>query len=264
MPFESHEEYERAIERQKEYHDMDEDDKYHYGEPHEDEDDKVHEYEDKAPNISANVERALRNKVTDHNEEHGDRASSRATYGMLAASFRRGVGAYRTNPSSVRPNVRSEEQWAFGRVNGLLYALRNNRFRNKPYDTDLLPSAHPLSSKKKSFTRKQMFDDYPQSATNNARRVKNWIDKYGRDEVDGMTTIGLARMNQLVKREPLSLSTLKRTFSFLSRTKGGGYNKINPDYKDTPWKDKGYVAFLGWGGQSMLSYAERKLDKINA
>ena len=263
MPFESHEEYERAIERQKEYHDMDEDDKYHYGEPHEDEDDKVHEYEDKAPNISANVERALRNKVTDHNEEHGDRASSRATYGMLAASFRRGVGAYRTNPSSVRPNVRSEEQWAFGRVNGLLYALRNNRFRNKPYDTDLLPSAHPLSSKKKSFTRKQMFDDYPQSATNNARRVKNWIDKYGRDEVDGMTTIGLARMNQLVKREPLSLSTLKRTFSFLSRTKGGGYNKINPDYKDTPWKDKGYVAFLGWGGQSMLSYAERKLDKIN-
>jgi hypothetical protein len=106
------------------------------------------------------------------------------------------------------------------------------------------------------------YSDYPQSATNNAKRVKNWIDKHGRDEVDGMTSIGLSRMNQIIAREKLSLSTLKRTFSFLSRTKGGGYNKINPKYKDTPWRDKGYVAFLGWGGQSMLTYSERKLNQI--
>ena len=32
---------------------------------------------------------------------------------MLSAVFRRGVGAYRNNPASVRPNVRSEEQWAY-------------------------------------------------------------------------------------------------------------------------------------------------------
>ena len=106
------------------------------------------------------------------------------------------------------------------------------------------------------------YSDYPQSATNNAKRVKNWIDKHGRDEVDGMTSIGLSRMNQLIAREKLSLSTLKRTFSFLSRTKGGGYNKINPKFKDTPWRDKGYVAFLGWGGQSMLTYSESKLNQI--
>ena len=28
----------------------------------------------------------------------------------------RGLGAYKTNPSSVRPQVKSAEQWAFGRV----------------------------------------------------------------------------------------------------------------------------------------------------
>jgi HK97 family phage portal protein len=109
---------------------------------------------------------------------------------------------------------------------------------------------------------KATYNDYPQSATNNAKRVKNWIEKHGRDEVDGMTEVGLARMNQLIARESLSLSTLKRTFSFLSRTKGGGYDKINPDYRDTPWRDKGYVAFLGWGGQSMLTYADKKLKQI--
>ena len=35
----------------------------------------------------------------------------RATYGMLAAVFRRGVGAYRTNPASVRGNVTGATQW---------------------------------------------------------------------------------------------------------------------------------------------------------
>jgi len=114
----------------------------------------------------------------------------------------------------------------------------------------------------KEIVIKETYGDYPQSATNNAKRVKNWIEKHGREEVRGMTEVGLARMNQLIAREKLSLSTLKRTFSFLSRTKGGGYDKINPDYRDTPWRDKGYVAFLGWGGNAMLKYAERKLNQL--
>jgi len=114
----------------------------------------------------------------------------------------------------------------------------------------------------KEIVVKETYGDYPQSATNNAKRVKNWIEKHGREEVRGMTEVGLARMNQLIAREKLSLSTLKRTFSFLSRTKGGGYDKINPDYRDTPWRDKGYVAFLGWGGNAMLKYAERKLNQL--
>jgi hypothetical protein len=48
----------------------------------------------------------------------------------------------------VRPNVASAEQWAYGRVNGFLYALRTGRFRRTPYDTDLLPKAHRLSTRK--------------------------------------------------------------------------------------------------------------------
>lgn len=34
----------------------------------------------------------------------------------LQEVFDRGIGAYKTNPSSVRPNVTSPEQWAFSRV----------------------------------------------------------------------------------------------------------------------------------------------------
>jgi len=35
---------------------------------------------------------------------------------ILDKVFDRGVGAYKTNPSSVRSSVKSPEQWAMGRV----------------------------------------------------------------------------------------------------------------------------------------------------
>jgi len=36
--------------------------------------------------------------------------------GALQEVFNKGVGAYHTNRSSVRPSVSSPEQWAYGRV----------------------------------------------------------------------------------------------------------------------------------------------------
>lgn len=100
---------------------------------------------------SIDVEKAsakgLQNKVDEHNAEVGDAAGKRTTVGVLQQVYNRGVGAYKTNPSSVRPNVTSEQQWAMGRVNGFLHALRTGRFKRSPYDTDLLPEEHSLSSK---------------------------------------------------------------------------------------------------------------------
>ena len=95
--------------------------------------------------LSARVRKALQKKVEDHNAKN---PKHRATLRMLSAVFRRGVGAYRTSPGSVRGNVTSADQWAMARVNGFLRALRTGKFRRKPYDQDLLPSSHPLSSKK--------------------------------------------------------------------------------------------------------------------
>ena len=155
MPFETHEEYEAAKDgKLAEYYA----DRDSYNDDDEDFDldseiYQMYDMEYKAPNISATMETALRNKVKDHNDKYGDDPDKRATFSMLARSFVRGVGAYRTNPSSVRPNVNNEQQWALGRVNGLLYALRTGRFRNKPYDTDLLPEGHPLSSKKNPMNK---------------------------------------------------------------------------------------------------------------
>ena len=43
------------------------------------------------------------------------RSKYRVTYSMLRQVFERGVGAYNTNPESVRPNVTSSDQWALAR-----------------------------------------------------------------------------------------------------------------------------------------------------
>ena len=105
--------------------------------------------------VSNAVEKGLKNKVEEHNEKVGNVASKRTTYRTLLAVFERGIGAYKTNPASVRPNVTSPEQWAYARVNSFLFALRNGRFQGGKHDLDLLPKSHPLSSKEERTMDKQ-------------------------------------------------------------------------------------------------------------
>ena len=101
----------------------------------------------KAP-VSAKIKKAISNKVKEHNDKHGDKKGKRVTQRMLEAVFRRGVGAYRTNPESVRPTVMGPDQWGLARVNAFLFAVRRGRFRSGKFDLDLLPNGHPLKSKK--------------------------------------------------------------------------------------------------------------------
>lgn len=103
--------------------------------------------EDRAiEDLSDSNRKALENKRDEHNDEVGDTASKRVTLGMLTKVFERGIGAYKTNPSSVRPNVGSPEQWAFARVNSFLFAVKNERFQGGKHDTDVFPDGHPLKS----------------------------------------------------------------------------------------------------------------------
>jgi len=105
-------------------------------------------FESKAK-VSERVKKALAKKVKDHNDEHGDKKGKRVTQRMLEAVFRRGVGAYNTNPQSVRPTVTSSDQWAMARVNVWLAAVRTGKYKSGKFDRDLLPEGHPLKSDKK-------------------------------------------------------------------------------------------------------------------
>jgi len=59
--------------------------------------------------VSGQVKNRLNELVTQHNQKYGNVNSKKVTVGMLSQVFERGIGAYRTNPGSVRPNVASAE-----------------------------------------------------------------------------------------------------------------------------------------------------------
>ena len=108
-------------------------------------------YEEKAvAGVGGSMLEALKGKVKEHNDKHGDKKGKRVTVGMLARVFKRGIGAYRNNPGSVRPSVRrqgGEDRWALARVNTFLSAVRTGRFPGGKFDLDLLPKDHPMSSR---------------------------------------------------------------------------------------------------------------------
>ena len=104
----------------------------------------------KVAGVTGSTLKTIENKVKEHNDKYGSQKGKRVTVSMLAKVFKRGVGAYRNNPQSVRPSVRAsggEDRWAIARINAFLYAVRTGRFRSGKFDLDLLPKGHPLSSK---------------------------------------------------------------------------------------------------------------------
>lgn len=97
--------------------------------------------------ISEATETALRNKMTEHNEQmdKDDRPDwTRVRMGALRSVYRRGAGAFST---SHRPGM-TRGQWAMARVNAFLYLSRTGRPENPRYvmDNDLLNESHPKYS----------------------------------------------------------------------------------------------------------------------
>lgn len=88
-----------------------------------------------------------------------------------------------------------------------------------------------------------------QEMANNAKRGLEMREKVSASNRGG-TSVGLARASQFSKREGVSLDTVKRTYSFLSRA--AVYYEPG---KNTP----GTQAYLLWGGPAGLTWAKNIL-----
>ena len=69
------------------------------------------------------------------------------------------------------------------------------------------------------------------------------------------TPVGKVRAQQLAKGEPISVETIKRMYSYLSRA------ETYYDNADSN-SDCGYISFLLWGGKSALSWSRNKLKGL--
>ena len=95
------------------------------------------------------------------------------------------------------------------------------------------------------------YNDYPQSATNNAKRARKWKEENGSD---CGTRVGWTRSAQLADRKPISRDTIARMASF----------KRHQQNKDVPYSEGcGGLMWDAWGGTSGIEWAIRKLKQID-
>ena len=145
------------------------------------------------------------------------------------------------------------------------YFIPANLIPTNPSDIDLpiepidLDVNKFLGQKKNEIIKAETYNNYPQSATNNAKRMIEWREKYGRDVVTAGTEVGWRRASQLANRENISLDVVKRMAQFNRHRENA---KIDPRYKGEPWKDNGYVAWNLWGGTAGVDWAIREVNKL--
>lgn len=96
------------------------------------------------------------------------------------------------------------------------------------------------------------YSDYPQAATNNAKRALAWVEKNGWGSCG--TSVGKQRAHQLANREPLTRETIARMAAF----------ERHRQNSDTPYGEGcGKLMWDCWGGSAGIEWAQRKLEQID-
>ena len=97
----------------------------------------------------------------------------------------------------------------------------------------------------------ETYNDYPEAATNNARRALKYKEENGSS---CGTPVGWTRARQLANREKISRDTIARMASF----------KRHQQYKDVPYDEGcGGIMWDAWGGDAGINWAIRKLEQID-
>jgi ATP-dependent protease ClpP protease subunit/tetrahydromethanopterin S-methyltransferase subunit B len=97
----------------------------------------------------------------------------------------------------------------------------------------------------------ETYNDYPESATNNAKRAIKYKEENGSS---CGTVIGWTRAGQLSRREKISRDTIARMASF----------KRHQQHKDVPYSEGcGGLMWDAWGGTSGVEWAISKLKQID-
>jgi hypothetical protein len=96
----------------------------------------------------------------------------------------------------------------------------------------------------------ESYSDYPEAVKNNAKKGIELNEKNGNKCA---TQTGKVRAQQLAQGEPVSLDTVKRMASYLSRAE--------EDYDESDMNACGTISYLLWGGKAALRWAEAKLKE---
>ena len=111
--------------------------------------------------------------------------------------------------------------------------------------------AYLAQESKEVSTKEDTYNDYPEAATNNAKRALKYKEENGSD---CGTPVGWTRARQLASREKISRDTIARMASF----------KRHQQNKDVPYDEGcGGIMWDAWGGDAGVEWAIRKLNQID-
>jgi hypothetical protein len=114
------------------------------------------------------------------------------------------------------------------------------------------PNCVPIKMTADDFA--ETINDYPQGVKDAAKRALDYAEKNGWGGCG--TGVGKQRANQLAKGENISVDTLKRMYSYLSRHKVD--LQSSKEYSD----GCGKLMYDSWGGEAGLSWSEKKLNQL--
>jgi HK97 family phage prohead protease len=100
----------------------------------------------------------------------------------------------------------------------------------------------------------QSYSDYPEAVRNNARRVLKFVEENGWGTCG--TPVGKQRANQLANGEPVSVDTIKRMFSYLSR------HAVDLETSTSYSDGCGLLMYDAWGGKAALTWSRNKLNEL--
>ena len=126
---------------------------------------------------------------------------------------------------------------------------------SKIIKSDEVLSEQKLSEIKEVLTTQKItlesYNDYPQSVQNNAKRG---IELNEKNNNKCASQVGKVRAATLAKKGNITLSTIKRMYSYLSRAE--------EYYKPNDSKACGTISYLLWGGKSALGWSRNKLKEL--
>ena len=100
----------------------------------------------------------------------------------------------------------------------------------------------------------ESYSDYPDSVKNNAKSALDYANENGWGSCG--TEVGKIRANQLAKGEPISVDTIQRMYSYLSR------HEVDLNSSKTYSDGCGKLMYDSWGGLSAKSWSHNKLKEL--
>ena len=114
------------------------------------------------------------------------------------------------------------------------------------------PNCVPIKMTEDDFA--ESISDYPEGVKNAAKRAVDYAEKNGWGSCG--TQVGKTRASQLAKGGPISVDTLKRMYSYLSR------HKVDLQSSKTYEDGCGKLMYDSWGGEPALKWAEGKIKSL--